>query len=57
MPVDGPTYPVQLLVAGAPCLVVGGGKVALGKVRGLLAAGAAVTVLCGRAILDWYFAT
>ena len=45
MPVDGPQYPVMLDVAGRPCLVVGGGQVALQKVRGLAAAGAEVTVV------------
>lgn len=45
MPVDGPLYPVNLLLAGRPCLVVGGGAVATGKVRGLLDAGAAVHVV------------
>ena len=39
------TYPVTLRVAGRRCLVVGGGEVALGKVRGLVAAGALVTVV------------
>jgi len=39
------SYPVNLVVAGRPALVVGGGRVALGKVRGLLDAGAAVTVV------------
>lgn len=38
-------YPVNLLVAGKPCLVVGGGTVALDKVDGLLEAGADVTVV------------
>lgn len=38
-------YPVNLLVEGKPALVVGGGRIALGKVRGLLDAGAAVTVV------------
>jgi precorrin-2 dehydrogenase/sirohydrochlorin ferrochelatase len=38
-------YPVNLVVAGRPVLVVGGGRVALGKVRGLLEAGAVVTVV------------
>jgi siroheme synthase-like protein len=38
-------YPVDLVVAGRPVLVVGGGRVALGKVRGLLEAGARVTVV------------
>ena len=45
MPVDGPQYPVQLVLSGRPVLGVGGGEVALGKVRGLLAAGAVVTVV------------
>ncbi len=45
MPVDVPAYPVNLLVAGRPVLVVGGGSVAAEKVRGLLAAGADVHVV------------
>jgi precorrin-2 dehydrogenase/sirohydrochlorin ferrochelatase len=40
-----PSYPVNLLVAGKPCLVVGGGTVALDKVDGLLDAEADVTVV------------
>jgi precorrin-2 dehydrogenase/sirohydrochlorin ferrochelatase len=40
-----PAYPVNLLVAGRPVLVVGGGRVAVEKVRGLLDAGAVVTVV------------
>ncbi len=40
-----PAYPVNLLVAGRPVLVVGGGSVALGKVKGLLEVGAVVTVV------------
>jgi precorrin-2 dehydrogenase / sirohydrochlorin ferrochelatase len=42
MPFD---YPVFLDLTGVPVLVVGGGKVAARKVRGLLDAGAAVTVV------------
>ena len=38
-------YPVMLQVAGRRCLVVGGGRVALRKVEGLVAAGADVTVI------------
>jgi precorrin-2 dehydrogenase / sirohydrochlorin ferrochelatase len=45
MPVDTPLYPVNLIVAGRRCLVVGGGRVATQKVRGLLEAGADVTVV------------
>jgi precorrin-2 dehydrogenase/sirohydrochlorin ferrochelatase len=45
MPVDGPQYPVLLMLAGRPCLVVGGGPVAARKVEGLQAAGADVTVI------------
>jgi siroheme synthase-like protein len=45
MPVEHPLYPVNLVVDGRPCLVVGGGPVALHKVRGLVEAGARVTVV------------
>jgi siroheme synthase-like protein len=45
VPVDAPLYPVNLLVAGRPVLVVGGGAVAAEKARGLLAAGARVHVV------------
>jgi siroheme synthase-like protein len=40
-----PDYPVVLTVAGRRCLVVGAGPVATRKVRGLLRAGARVTVV------------
>lgn len=45
MPVDQPLYPVNLVIAGKPCLVVGGGRVGLQKVSSLLEAGAKVTVV------------
>ena len=45
MPVDVAQYPVNLVLSGRPVLVVGGGRVALRKVEGLLACGAAVTVI------------
>jgi precorrin-2 dehydrogenase / sirohydrochlorin ferrochelatase len=38
-------YPVNLVLDGRRCLVVGGGKVALRKVEGLLACGGRVTVV------------
>lgn len=41
----GPWYPVVLRLEGKHCLVVGGGRVALQKVWGLLGAGARVTVV------------
>ena len=45
MPVDEPLYPVNLRVAGRPCLVVGGGRVAADKVAGLLECDALVHVV------------
>ncbi len=41
-------YPVNLVLDGRRCLVVGGGKVALRKVEGLLACGGRVTVVATR---------
>ncbi len=38
-------YPIYLDLHGRPCLVVGGGPIATGKVRGLVEAGALVTVV------------
>ena len=45
MPVAEPQYPVNLRIAGQRCLVVGGGRVALSKVQGLLECDAVVTVV------------
>ncbi|MHB1487650.1 MAG: precorrin-2 dehydrogenase/sirohydrochlorin ferrochelatase family protein [Acidimicrobiales bacterium] len=51
VPVAG--YPVNLVVAGRACLVVGGGPVGAGKADGLIQAGAKVTLVapevCARA--------
>lgn len=44
-----PTYPVNLVLDRLPVLVVGAGRVALRKVKGLLTAGAAVTVVAPEA--------
>jgi precorrin-2 dehydrogenase/sirohydrochlorin ferrochelatase len=41
-------YPVNLVLDGRRCLVVGGGKVALRKVEGLVACGGRVTVVAPR---------
>ena len=38
-------YPIYVQLQEQPCIVVGGGKIAEGKVAGLLAAGAQVTVI------------
>lgn len=43
-------YPVSLRLDGQPVLVVGGGPIALGRVRGLLEAGARVTVVALEAL-------
>jgi precorrin-2 dehydrogenase / sirohydrochlorin ferrochelatase len=45
MPVEHPLYPVNLVVAGRRCLVVGGGRVAAEKAAGLLDCEAAVHVV------------
>ena len=41
----GPVYPVNLLLAGRRCVVVGGGPIAARKVSGLVEAGADVVVI------------
>ena len=46
---DPALYPVALVVAGRPCLVVGGGAVAGRKIAGLLRCGAHVTVVAPEA--------
>ncbi|HTJ75018.1 MAG TPA: bifunctional precorrin-2 dehydrogenase/sirohydrochlorin ferrochelatase [Acidimicrobiales bacterium] len=43
-------YPVNLVLDGRPCLVVGGGHIALRKVEGLLACGGWVTVVAPRIV-------
>jgi len=43
--VSGFAYPIVVDLTGRPCLVIGGGAVALRKVAGLVEAGARVTVL------------
>jgi precorrin-2 dehydrogenase/sirohydrochlorin ferrochelatase len=48
VPVDAPLYPVNLIVAGRRCVVVGGGRIAARKAEGLLACGAVVHVIAPR---------
>jgi siroheme synthase-like protein len=45
VPVDDTLYPVNLIVTGRRCVVVGGGTIAARKVEGLVAAGAVVEVI------------
>ncbi len=52
MPVDGPQYPVNLVLRGRSVLVVGGGKVAVGKVEGLLVGGADTVTVVAPSIVD-----
>jgi siroheme synthase-like protein len=44
-----PYYPIFLDLAGKPVLVIGAGKVALRKVKGLVEAGARITVVAPQA--------
>ncbi len=48
-------YPVSLVVAGQPCLVVGGGPVAARKAEGLVRSGARVTIVAPEvdAVIEW----
>ena len=52
MPIDDVLYPVNLRVGGHRCLVVGGGRVALAKVDGLLEAGAVVDVIAPEVVSE-----
>lgn len=52
MPVDGPQYPVNLVLRGRSVLVVGGGTVAAAKVDGLLAGGADTVTVVAPEVLD-----
>ena len=45
-------YPINLNVAGKNCVVVGGGEVALRKIRGLLESGAVVKVIAPKICAD-----
>jgi siroheme synthase-like protein len=45
VPVDDKLYPVNLIVTGRRCVVIGGGGVAARKVEGLAAAGGVVEVI------------
>jgi precorrin-2 dehydrogenase / sirohydrochlorin ferrochelatase len=49
MGIEADLYPVGLIVADRPCLVVGGGRVAARKIAGLLSCRAAVTVVAPEA--------
>ena len=52
MPVDGPQYPVNLVLRGRSVLVVGGGPVATSKVAGLLDGGADVLTVVAPEVTD-----
>ena len=45
MPVDSALFPINVVVAGHRCLVVGGGRIAARKAEALLACGASVVVV------------
>ena len=50
--IDAPLYIVCMLLTGRPCLVVGGGPVALDKVEGLLHCDADVTVVAPEGVAE-----
>ena len=52
MPVDGPQYPVNLVLRGRSVLVVGGGAVATAKVQGLLEGGADTITVVAPSVRD-----
>jgi precorrin-2 dehydrogenase / sirohydrochlorin ferrochelatase len=52
MPIDGPQYPVNLVLRGRSVLVVGGGPVATQKVEGLLAGGADTVLVVAPDVTD-----
>ncbi|MDZ7674469.1 MAG: bifunctional precorrin-2 dehydrogenase/sirohydrochlorin ferrochelatase [Acidimicrobiales bacterium] len=52
MPVEGPQYPVNLVLRGRSVLVVGGGVVAASKVDGLLAGGADTLTVVAPEVVD-----
>jgi precorrin-2 dehydrogenase/sirohydrochlorin ferrochelatase len=47
-------FPVNLNIAGRPCLLVGGGRIALRKAQQLLACGADLTVLAPDILPDFF---
>lgn len=47
-----PSYPVNLVVADQSCLIVGGGRIATRKARGLLECGARVTVVAPEVLAE-----
>ncbi|HEX4901929.1 MAG TPA: bifunctional precorrin-2 dehydrogenase/sirohydrochlorin ferrochelatase [Acidimicrobiales bacterium] len=52
MPVDGPQYPINLVLRGRSVLVVGGGPVAAQKVEGLLEGGADTVLVVAPAVTE-----
>lgn len=52
MPIEGPQYPANLVLAGRSVLVVGGGPVATAKVAGLLEGGADTVTVVAAGVCD-----